>query len=49
VANDVGLLSEEYRVPSRTLIGNTPQAFTHPALVNTYMLLSGPAIQRGGE
>jgi hypothetical protein len=26
VANDVGLLSEEYHVPSRALIGNMPQA-----------------------
>jgi len=25
-----------------------PQAFTHLALVNTALLLSGPAIQRGG-
>jgi GH15 family glucan-1,4-alpha-glucosidase len=49
VANDVGLLSEEYHVPSRTLIGNMPQAFTHLALVNTALHLSGPTIQRGGE
>jgi len=48
VANDVGLLSEEFHVPSRTLVGNMPQAFTHLALVNTALLLSGPAIQRGG-
>ena len=48
VANDVGLLSEEFHVPSRALVGNIPQAFTHLALVNTALLLSGPAIQRGG-
>jgi len=48
VANDVGLLSEEYHVPSRTLVGNMPQALTHLALVNTALFLSGPSIQRGG-
>jgi len=47
VANDVGLLSEEYHVASRSLIGNTPQAFTHLALVNTALLLSGRPLQRG--
>jgi GH15 family glucan-1,4-alpha-glucosidase len=33
--NDVGLLSEEYDVERRRLIGNFPQAFSHIALVNT--------------
>ena len=42
VANDVGLLSEEYPCASRALVGNIPQAFTHLALVNTALLLSGP-------
>ncbi len=35
VRNDVGLLSEEYDVKSRRLVGNFPQAFSHVALVNT--------------
>jgi len=34
VANDVGLLSEEYDTKAKRLVGNFPQAFTHVALVN---------------
>ncbi len=48
LANDVGLLSEEYHVPSGELIGNVPQALSHLGLVNTALFLSGPVIQRGG-
>ena len=48
VANDVGLLSEEYDVRNRSLIGNIPQALTHLGLVNTALFLSGPVIQRAG-
>jgi len=33
--NDVGLLSEEYDVESKRLVGNFPQAPSHVALVNT--------------
>jgi GH15 family glucan-1,4-alpha-glucosidase len=33
--NDVGLLSEEYDVAEKRLVGNFPQAFSHVALVNT--------------
>jgi GH15 family glucan-1,4-alpha-glucosidase len=33
--NDLGLLSEEYDVRHRRLVGNFPQAFSHVALVNT--------------
>ena len=48
VANDLGLLSEEYNVPARHLAGNFPQALTHLAVVNTALGLSGPTLQRGG-
>ena len=40
VANDVGLLAEEYDPRSGRQLGNFPQAFTHVALVNTAMNLS---------
>ena len=33
MTNDVGLLSEEYDVERRRLVGNFPQAFSHIALV----------------
>jgi len=34
MSNDLGLLSEEYDVERRRLVGNFPQAFSHIALVN---------------
>jgi GH15 family glucan-1,4-alpha-glucosidase len=50
LANDVGLLSEEYDPATKRLIGNFPQAFSHIALVNSARnLLSedeGPAKHR---
>jgi GH15 family glucan-1,4-alpha-glucosidase len=49
LANDVGLLAEEYDVQHRRLVGNYPQAFTHVSLINTALNLSprpGPAQQR---
>ena len=50
VANDVGLLSEQYDPVSRRLLGNFPQAFSHVSLVNTAFNLSsslvGPAAHR---
>jgi GH15 family glucan-1,4-alpha-glucosidase len=35
LANDVGLLAEEYDTSERCFVGNFPQAFSHLALVNT--------------
>jgi GH15 family glucan-1,4-alpha-glucosidase len=49
VANDVGLLSEEYDPAERRLCGNFPQAFSHLAVVNTALALSGPLLQRGAD
>lgn len=48
VANDVGLLSEEYDVAAKCLVGNFPQALTHLAVVNTALSLSGQVLNRGG-
>jgi GH15 family glucan-1,4-alpha-glucosidase len=53
LANDVGLLAEEYDPVSRRQLGNFPQALSHVAMVNTAYNLSrtdsagGPAHQRG--
>jgi GH15 family glucan-1,4-alpha-glucosidase len=52
LCNDVGLLSEEYDVGRRRLIGNFPQAFSHMALVNTAHNLTHrdkPSETRGGK
>ena len=53
VANDVGLLAEEYDSEARRQTGNFPQALTHIALINTAHNLSAarerhekPAMQR---
>jgi GH15 family glucan-1,4-alpha-glucosidase len=40
LANDVGLLAEEYDPESGRQLGNFPQAFTHVALVNSASNLS---------
>jgi GH15 family glucan-1,4-alpha-glucosidase len=39
LANDVGLLAEEYDPVARRFLGNFPQAFSHIALVNTALNL----------
>jgi hypothetical protein len=41
LANDVGLLSEQYDPVARRLMGNFPQAFTHVSLINTACNLIG--------
>ena len=53
VANDLGLLAEEYDTQARRQTGNFPQALTHIALINTAHNLSHakraaekPAVQR---
>jgi GH15 family glucan-1,4-alpha-glucosidase len=47
--NDVGLLSEEYDVRAKRLVGNFPQGFSHVGVINTARNLSrnrSPAEQR---
>jgi GH15 family glucan-1,4-alpha-glucosidase len=49
IRNDLGLLSEEYDVDAKRLLGNFPQAFSHIALINTALNLrriAPPAEQR---
>ena len=49
LANDVGLLAEEYDPHAKEMLGNFPQAFTHVSLVNTASNLehaAGPAHSR---
>ncbi|WP_344006186.1 glycoside hydrolase family 15 protein [Streptomyces thermocarboxydovorans] len=41
LANDVGLLAEEYDPVQGRLLGNFPQAFSHIGLVNTALALFG--------
>jgi len=45
LANDVGLLSEEYDLKAKRFCGNFPQAFSHIALVDTAFNLSRAATQ----
>lgn len=48
IANDVGLLSEEYHVRRKCLLGNFPQTLSHLAFVNAALGLDGEVLQRGG-
>ncbi|CAL9398883.1 Trehalase [Streptomyces sp. enrichment culture] len=41
LANDVGLLAEEYDTVNGQLLGNFPQAFSHIGLVNSALALFG--------
>ncbi len=45
LANDVGLLSEEYDPRAKRFCGNFPQAFSHIALLNTAFNLTRAATQ----
>jgi GH15 family glucan-1,4-alpha-glucosidase len=50
--NDLGLLSEEYDLAAKRLLGNFPQAFSHIALVNTAHNIARsrkPCEQRSGN
>ena len=52
VSTDLGLISEEYDVHRKRLVGNFPQAFSHIALVNSAFNLehgNAPAEQRSGH
>ena len=41
LANDVGLLAEEYDTSAKRLVGNFPQALSHISLVNAAISLAG--------
>jgi GH15 family glucan-1,4-alpha-glucosidase len=49
LANDVGLLAEEYDPVAKRQLGNFPQAFTHVSLVNSAGNLSSIARADSGE
>jgi GH15 family glucan-1,4-alpha-glucosidase len=44
LANDVGLLAEEYDVGAKRLVGNFPQALSHISLVNAAFHLANPNV-----
>ena len=46
VANDLGLLAEEYDVRAKRLAGNFPQALSHVALVRAALRFSGAITER---
>ncbi|HEY1806500.1 MAG TPA: glycoside hydrolase family 15 protein [Terracidiphilus sp.] len=48
--NDLGLLSEEYDLEHRRLVGNFPQAFSHIAMVNAaFYLETGKRLRKRAE
>jgi GH15 family glucan-1,4-alpha-glucosidase len=49
ISNDLGLISEEWDPKAGRQLGNTPQAFTHVALVNTAFALEEPKKARQEE
>ena len=52
ISTDLGLISEEYDVGRRRLIGNFPQAFSHIAMINSAFNLEhedAPAKERSGH
>jgi GH15 family glucan-1,4-alpha-glucosidase len=49
LANDVGLLAEEYDTKRGRLVGNFPQAFTHVGLVNSARGLAVALELQGGK
>ena len=49
LANDVGLLSEEYDPKLERFCGNFPQAFSHIALLSTAFNLSRATAQKPAE
>jgi GH15 family glucan-1,4-alpha-glucosidase len=49
LANDVGLLAEEYDPAAGRLLGNFPQAFSHVAIVNTARVLSACEAETSGD
>ena len=48
LANDVGLLAEEYDPKRKRQVGNFPQAFSHIALINAAYMLSGAQVAKAG-
>lgn len=47
LANDLGLLAEEYDVARQRQVGNFPQAFSHPTLIVAARAIT--AAERGQE
>jgi GH15 family glucan-1,4-alpha-glucosidase len=48
LANDVGLLAEQYDLVAKRQLGNFPQAFSHVGLINAALALATPVDHQGG-